>query len=443
MVERNTSTINQLSDDRSDVVGFGRLLRNEKVQPARIIDSLTKSVNEFADGRHVLVINDTTELNYQDHINFLNPADPDLGPTGNNKDIGFFLHTGLVIDPELDFGLGFSYVKIWNRKFDKADKLERKYKSLPIEEKESFRWIECGLESKKNLSSAKLITIVADRESDIYEEFAVVPDDKTHLLIRACRDRQLHGKSGSLYETLASSELKGNYSLEIKTNKKTGRAARKTKMEVRFTKVKIKRPISAVNKDLPEFMEVYAVEAKENPLHVPKGEKPVHWRLLTTHVITTIEEALKVIQWYGMRWHIEMLFTAMKSKGLDIEASEVETGKGLKVLCLMAMLAALKINQLRQAREDKTEIPANICFTKKEQEVIKHLIKKKTKGKTEKQKCPYKEGTLAWAAWLIARLGGWKGYASESKPGIKTMTIGLKRFQSIVIGWNLFQELCA
>ena len=64
MIERNTSTINQLSDDRSDVVGFGRLLRNEKVQPARIIDSLTKSVNEFADGRHVLVINDTTELNY-------------------------------------------------------------------------------------------------------------------------------------------------------------------------------------------------------------------------------------------------------------------------------------------------------------------------------------------------------------------------------------------
>jgi hypothetical protein len=120
----------------------------------------------------------------------------------------------------------------------------------------------------------------------------------------------------------------------------------------------------------------------------------------------------------------------------------LETGKGLKVLCLLALLAALKINQLRQAREDKTEIPADLCFTKKEQEVIKKLINK-MEGKTEKQKCHNKEGTLAWAAWPIARLGGWKGYDSESKPGIKTMAIGLKRFESVVIGWELFRDLCA
>lgn len=81
-------------------------------------------------------------------------------------------------------------------------------------------------------------------------------------------------------------------------------------------------------------------------------------------------------------------------------------------------------------------------FYKKKQEVIKQLIKK-VEGKTEKQKCHNKEGTLAWAAWPIARLGGWKGYDSESKPGIKTMAIGLKRFESVVIGWELFRDLCA
>ena len=285
-----------------------------------IIDQITKVLDKFVGDRHVLVVNDTTEFNYEDHLNFLNLDDSDLGPTGNSIDIGFFLHAGLVVDAELDFSLGFSYIKLWNRSFEQQNKVKKREYRLPIEEKESYRWIECGLESKKNLSSAKLITLVGDRESDIYEEFAAVPDEKTHLLIRSCQDRSLYGESDKLYKTLAASELKGTYSLEVKTNKKTGRGQRKTVMEVRFTKVKIKKPNYNVNKTLHEYIEVYAVEAKEHSQHVPKGEKAIHWRLLTTHLITTVEEALQVIRWYGMRWQIEMLFSAMKSKGLNLEA---------------------------------------------------------------------------------------------------------------------------
>lgn len=443
MTEKNTAIINQMSKERSAKVGFGRFLSNERVELAPIIRSATTQVNQLSEGKHVLVINDTTELNYQDHIHFLDVEDDHLGPTGNNKDIGFFLHPGLVIDAEKNFGLGFSYVKIWNRSFDKLNKHQRNYQSLPIREKESYRWIECGMDSKKNLSLAKQITIVADRESDIYEEFVVVPDNKTQLLIRSCRDRLLYRSEQGLYDYVSGTEVKGSYSIKIKPNKKADRAARKSEIDVRYTKVKIARPKNNPNKKLPEFIELYAVEAKENPKKVPKGEKPIKWLLLTTHSINTIEEALQIIKWYGMRWHIEMLFTAMKSKGLNIEASEVESGKGLKVLCLMVMMVALKINQLRLAREDRTGIPADICFSKEEQVVIKHLIKQQTKGKTKKQQCPYKQGTLAWATWMIARLGGWSGYQCEAKPGIKTMVIGLKEFESITLGWKLFQEMCA
>lgn len=443
MTEKTTSVINQMSKERKDAVGLGRFLNNDSVTLSSIIQSATSRVNQLSEGQHVLVINDTTELNYQKHINFLNVEDEHLGPTGNNKDIGFFFHPGLVIDTEKNFGLGFSYVKIWNRTYDKLDKHQRKYQTLPIIEKESYRWIECAIESKKNLSSAKHITIVADRESDIYEEFVVVPDERTHLLIRSCRDRLLYDTKRGLYETVSDTESKGSYSIKIKSNKKADRKARKTEVEVRYTKVKIARPKNNPNKRLPEYIELYAVEAKEKPSKVPNGEKPIRWFLLTTHTVNTIEEALQIIKWYSMRWHIEMLFAAMKSKGLNIEASEVETGKGLKVLCLMVMMVALKINQLRLAREDTTGISADVCFTKEEQIVIKHLIKQKTKGKTKKQQCPYKQGTLAWATWLIARLGGWKGYQSEAKPGIKTMAIGLREFESITIGWQLFQEMCA
>jgi hypothetical protein len=442
MTEKNTAILNQMAKERCEAVGFGRFLNNERVTIPAIIKSSIKQVNELAEGRHVLVINDTTEFNYQKHINFLDKEDEHLGPTGNNKDIGFFFHPGFVIDSDRNIGLGFSYVKIWNRSFDKLDKHQRKYQSLPIHEKESYRWIECGLESKKNLSLAKQITLVADRESDIYEEFVMVPDKQTHLLIRSCKNRLLYDVKDGLYEYVSSSELKGTYSIKIKSDKKTNRTPRKAEIEVRYTKVKIARPKNNPDKKLPAYIELYAVEAKENPAKVPNGEKPIRWFLLTTHTINTIEEALQIIKWYGMRWHIEMLFASMKTKGLNIEASEIESGKGLKVLCLMVMMVALKINQLRLAREDTTGIPANICFTKEEQQVIKLLVKQKTKGKTKKQQCPYKQDTLAWAAWLIARLGGWKGYNSEAKPGIKTMAIGLKEFEAITVGWQLFKEMC-
>jgi len=443
MTKKTTAVINQMTKERRESVGFGRFLRNDRVTLSSITQSATSRVNQLSERKHVLVINDTTEFNYQKHINFLDVDDEHLGPTGNNKDIGFFFHPGLVIDTEKNFGIGFSYIKIWNRSYDKLDKHQRKYQTLPIQEKESYRWIECAIESKKNLSSAKQITIVADRESDIYEEFVIIPDEQTHLLIRSCRDRLLYDTKQGLYETVSDTELKGSYSIKIKSNKKADRIARKTEVEVRYTKVQIARPKNNPNKKLPEYIELYAVEAKENPNKVPDGEKPIRWFLLTTHMVSTMEKALQIIKWYGMRWHIEMLFTAMKSKGLNIEASEVETGKGLKVLCLMVMMVALKINQLRLAREDKTGISADVCFSKEEQVVIKHLIKQKIKGKTKKQQCHYKQGTLAWATWLIARLGGWKGYQSEAKPGIKTMAIGLKEFESITLGWKLFQKMCA
>lgn len=442
-MEKNTAIVNQMAKKRSEVVGFGRLLSNKRVTTTSIIKSSTNQINQLVKDKHVLVINDTTELNYQNHINFLNKEDVDLGPTGNNNDIGFFLHPGLVIDADKNFALGFSYIKLWNRSFEKLDKYQRNYQSLPIEQKESYRWLECGLESKQTLSLAKQITLVADRESDIYDEFAIVPDQQTHLLIRSCRDRMLKGKKEKLYEYLSGSELKHRCSIIIKANKKTQRSGRKTDLEIRYAKVQIVRPTKNTNKQIPEYIEVYAVEAKENPSNVPVGEKPIRWVLLTTHKINTVEDALQIIKWYGMRWHIEMLFSAMKTRGLNIEASEIESGKGLKVLCIMVMLVALKVNQLRLAREDKTGMSADICFTKEEQLVIKHLIKQKTKEQTEKQKCQYKQGTLAWATWLIARLGGWKGYKSEAKPGIKTMNIGLTEFNAIVKGWQLFQEMCA
>jgi len=404
-----------------------------------LVTEQTEKVKLLSKDKHVLVVNDTTEFNYADHAAYLSKTDSDLGPTTKNDDIGFFLHPGIAVDTENGLSLGFSYIKIWNRNWDKKDKHERKYKTQPIEEKESYRWIECAQQSKEAMPFAKMITIVADRESDIYEEFAVVPDERTNLLIRSRCNRKLE-EGDTLYDRLNNTSNIGSYNLIVRSTK--NRTGRETEIEIKFTRVKIHKPKTAKGKNIQGHVELYVVEAKEKKENVPKGETPIHWIILTTHPVGNFEEAIQVVRWYAMRWQIELLFNTMKTGGLNMELSELETGKSLKKLCLMAMGVALKINQLRQLRNDQTQIPAEIIFSTEQIEFIKILIPQ-YEGKTDKQKNHFSENTIAWAAWIIARLGGWKGYDNESPPGNKTFKWGLDKFYAMFNGYKIAQELCA
>jgi len=440
MTKKKTVIINQLSEERRESVGFSRFLNNDKMNWEDIYKEKSKDINGLCEGKHVLVINDTTEYNYYYHKNFLNIKDKELGPIGNDSGIGFFCHPGLVVDSSNGVALGFSYLKLWNRDFDKQSKGERKYKQQPIAEKESYRWIECGQESKKKLSKAERITIIADRESDIYEEFAEVPDGRTELIIRSRTDRVLEDGE-NLYDQINSTKACGSYELKVSATQK--RKARNTVIDLKYRRVKIKKPQNLNNnKDLPDYIELTAIEAKENSERVPKGEKPIHWILLTTHEVNNDSEALQIIIWYSMRWQIELLFATTKSKGMNMEASELESGKALKSMCVLALYVCLLINQLRQLRNDESGINAGIWFTKKQIELLK-LICMRYEGRTEKQKNHHKEETIAWAAWTIARLGGWKGYSCESPPGNKTFKWGLDRFYAMYEGYIITEKMCA
>lgn len=438
--QKNSTTINKLSKQRKEVVGFCRFLNNNKVDWKSIHKEKSKDLENQCEGMHVLVVNDTTELNYEKHRNYLNEDDGELGPVTKDDNIGFFCHPGMVINAANGVAMGFSYLNIWNRRFDKKNKRERDYMKQPIEEKESYRWIECGLESKERLNKAKEITIIADRESDIYEEFKIVPDVRTNLIIRSRCDRATK-RAESLYNQIASTEVKGSYKLKVRTTNK--RQGRNTEIEVKFKKVKIRKPKNRrISREIPASIELTAVEAKEVSKNVPKGEEPIHWILLTTHEVKSMEDAFQIIVWYSMRWQIELLFATMKSKGMNIEASELESGKALKSMCVLALYVSLLINQLRQFRDDTSGIGASILFTDLQIEILKKLCVE-YEGNTEKQKNPHKEKTIAWAAWTIARLGGWKGYERESPPGNKTFKWGLDRFDGIYEGYIIAKKMCA
>lgn len=214
------------------------------------------------------------------------------------------------------------------------------------------------------------------------------------------------------------------------------RSAHVARLEVRYCPVIIKRPRQGTDKGAPAQLSLFALEVCERPETVVGREKPIHWRLLTTHKLDSMADVFRCIDWYCQRWHIEQLFRTLKKQGLNLEESQVESAKGLVKLTSLATQAAVRTMQLTLAREERTNHPANEVFEPEEIQVLERL-QPQLEGRTALQKNPHPVGGLAWAAWLIARLGGWKGYRSEAKPGPITMLRGQMYLSDIVKGWRL------
>jgi hypothetical protein len=434
MAEKETAVLNQLTDTNAEYVAASRFFNNDSVKKEAIIEESGERCGIAAKRKHVLAIPDTSEVNYQAHKGKLSRRDKELGPVGNDKDIGFFIHPMLVLERDSGFPLGIASTYVWNRIWNKKTKEQRGYKSLPIEEKESYRWVENAEKTKEVLEEAESVTIVADRESDIYEEFVVVPDEKTDLVIRSSHNRKLHDCDEKLFEHLSDLDVAGTYDLEVKNSQKK-RVPRTAKMEVKYGPVKLAKPANCSD-ELPEFVEVYAIEARENPETVPVGEDPIIWRILTTHEVDSLEQAMEVIYWYSLRWRIEELFRTLKKEGLNVEASQIETGAGLKKLVVMALNAALIIMQLVADRDGEAGQSGDLVFIEEELECLEEIVNS-LEGKTKASKNPNEVYSLAWAAWTIGRLGGWKGYRKAGPAGPITMKRGMQKFSLIFEGWKL------
>jgi hypothetical protein len=313
-------------------------------------------------------------------------------------------------------------------------KKERNYQTLPIEKKESFKWIASAERSTPCLQvgGAKLVTHIGDRESDLYEVWASIPDAENHLLVRVRSDRRLSAQTQSLYEVLAHQPIEGTYSVEVLADARIKRLDRSAWLGVRFCPVQIQRPYQ-LSHDYPDQVSLWAVEAIE--ISPPAGQKPIHWRLLTTHPVESIEKALQIILWYRWRWRIEQVFATLKRAGLDLESSQLESIEAIQRLTILGLSVAMKTLQLMEGR-DKPDLASTLAFTLEQLQCLKSLAPT-LEGRTKKLQNPYPPLSLPWATWLVARLGGASGYQSQRPPGMPTLVHGLRQFQAIFIGWKL------
>jgi Transposase DDE domain/Transposase DNA-binding len=427
IVGRNSS-LRQISEDESEQRSFYRLFNNESFSEQGIKESIVKRSQKLCTDRHVLCIQDTTEFNFSGQQGRVQ-AKSGLGTTTREGALGFMLHCSLVVDVERKHAIGYSYIKAWEREQGAPNRRERGYQQLPIEEKESYKWIAAAKESGELLKQANKITIIADRESDIYDLFGIAEKGKIEVLIRSSHDRNI-SYGTKLRNYLDELPVMYNYDLAVTGDIRTGSKSRIAEMGLKWAKTEIIKPISCKNDSLPDAMEVYVVEARE------EHDKGIYWRILTTHEVKTAEQAMQVISWYKERWHIEQVFRLLKTDGFRIERSQLEQGWAIRKLTLLAMMATLRILQMMLAYSDDNEQPIGEVFDHQEQACL-IVMNKKLEGETDKLKNPFSANTLKWATWIIARMGGWKGYASQRKPGPIVLQKGLVKFYNVYEGWSL------
>src|SRR5712692_6848569 len=192
MVENPTVRLHALARGRAEEVKFGRWLRNPSVTTAELVEDCGQRLASQVAGLHVLAIQDTTELNYERHAG----RTCGLGTVGNGTDRGLLLHPMLAIEASGKRCLGLVGAEVWTR----FECVEISRRNRPIEDKESHRWLRGAERAKQVLRLAARVTVVADRESDIYEAFARLPGPNFDLLSRAAQDRKI-AEGGCLFAT--------------------------------------------------------------------------------------------------------------------------------------------------------------------------------------------------------------------------------------------------
>jgi len=419
VVETGSLVIRKLGGTRAREIAIHRFLSAPSVTCGEMVETLAHCTAVACKGRRIVAAQDTTEINFAGR----EERRRGLGPAGDGVSAGFFLHPVIAIDSETEAVLGLIDAKIWTRSdgFDPTPARER-----ALEDKESVRWLEGASHAADRLTDAASVVVVADREGDIYAGFARRPAS-IEMIVRAAQDRVLDDgrrlfAAPEAWPELVRSEVRVAPS-------RTGIAARVATVALRAGTVTICRPRHGGDVGGPAHLTLTMVEAREVDWN---GEgTPLLWRLLTTIETIDADGAAEIVRLYRLRWRIEEVFRSLKSDGLRLEETQMQDAGRLFKLALIGLAAATRTVQLVDAR-DGSDRPATDVIDPGLLPAA-DAIAPTLEGKTPRQKNPHPPRSLAWLAWIIARLGGWNCYYKP--PGPKTMRAGWATFASMATGF--------
>jgi Transposase DNA-binding/Transposase Tn5 dimerisation domain len=419
-----TEPINAACNNWSEAKAAYRLFDNDKLQEAallRVHQVETVKRLEKSD-EIVFAIQDTTILNYTHH-----PKKKGLGkinktPGYENPSMGCLLHNTLLMT-ESGLPLGLLDQKI----FLHGTGEKTNHKRRPITEKESFRWIE-SLRTTKSLCPKKTIITVGDRESDIFELFVEADREEAKVLIRATNDRILiqdDEEHQTLWDHMGKTPLGGMETLQIPARHK--QSERLAHLEVRYAEITLKPPQrypGAKEKPLPP-VKMQAVWFYER--YPPSDTEHLEWMLLTNMPVSSVEDAVRVGQWYRLRWQIECYHRILKS-GCKIEDCRLESYERLKKFIRLKSIIAFRLFWLTLINRVDPEGSSDKILEDHEWKALCCQISKN-------RHLPLKAPSIREAVRMIASLGGFLGRKSDKEPGMTYIWRGWEKLATIADFW--------
>ena len=422
MVLRKTVCLRRLGGNRGGELRVGRFFASPKVTAGKLVEGWADRTGEACAGRHILAIQDTSEVKFPTTAQ----RRRGLGPVKKGNAYGVLVHAMVAVDAASGSCLGLVGGDVWSR--DGVNPMP--HRQRPLADRESVRWVNTAQRAKQVLASAAMVTVVADREADIYPAWGAVPEANFHMLGRAMSDRSL-ANGGTLFTAAAQFPVAGRRTIELRAHD-PAHPKRTAVVELRYGEVEICRPRGEHDRGLPPTVRLRLVDVQE--INLPAGVEPLHWRLLSTHEITDAAGAWQIVGWYQLRWVIEQLFRVMKSQGLQLEDSQLASAERLVKLAAAATKAACVDIQLTQGRDGTDQMPASNLFSEPEIQTLV-VLGPTLEGTTGRQQNHHPMRSLAWAAWIIARLGGWNCYYKP--PGPITFRRGMEQFYPIHRGRQL------
>jgi len=424
------ASINAACGGWGDTVAAYRFFNNPDVTPAAILrphrEATMRRVREHA---VALLVQDTTELDFTKH------PPKDARCLNKAERFGLYAHTHLAVTPD-KLILGVAGIDYFDRAPETLGKADER-SPLPIEQKESFRWLEgyrlaCQLAAD---SPGTQIVSVADREADIYDIFVDAqqqPGPRADFVIRARVDRCTLDRDPAagpaafckVRNEVGSAKLLTTRTIDLSETPK--RKARIANLEIRALTVVVKPPHERSH--LPSVtLNVVLIEEVGGP-----GDgTDVSWLLLTSLPIGTVAEVLKVVEYYVARWAVEVYFRTWKT-GCRVEDIQLETQARLKNCLALYAIIAWRVLYLTYLNRTSPTLPCTVVFDESEWKSVWLVV--------AKTPLPNKPPTLAEMLRLLTQLGGYNNRAGEAPPGPFPMWIGLRRMADFAHAWQIFGQ---
>jgi hypothetical protein len=403
-----------------------RFFGNGRIHEANILAGHFASTRDrFAatSGFPILILHDTTEFSFTREdsrgIGMLKKLAVRYAGQYHTT-CGILMHSSLVTTGE-GLPLGLAAIKFWNRnKFHGANALKRRINPtrVPIEKKESVRWLENVRQATALLNDPRRCVHIGDRESDIYELFCLAQQLGTHFLVRTCVDRLAGDGRHTIRDEMEETAVAGVHRIEVRNKRGDSSTAL---LEIRYRRLWVCPPIGK-QKQYPELL-LTVIHAQEK--NAPKGRERIDWKLLTDLPVRSCKEAVEKLNWYAQRWKIETFHKILKS-GCKVEEAKLRTAERLVNLIAILCILSWRIFWITMLNRTSPDASPDRAFTEIDQYLLDELVPDRT-GET-------RNGGLGSYIVKLARLGGYLARAHDPPPGNTVIWRGLTRLTDIELG---------